>query len=377
MDKKKTEAPYVEFGNRLREFREKEYNTQTAFAEAIGIEAARYRQYELGNRRPDYEILLEIADVLDVTTDELLGRDSRESKIERIVDEVASSFEDKQEVVKHKALPEYEEFYYLWDEAEELRDKYLRRRIRETWEDKCRKIDLKNEHKLHMPMLRGIAGAIGIQFDIFDKYCYEALYNTDVATPFELLLFIYFSGFDPYSGTKRDIFNFLHKRVDKPKTDWDEIDGYLAVSMIFYYIEALEKESMKYCKECEIDTEVIYSDFPKEFFNRCMEYKRPKEKRVDWVEEIAAEFLDRNYAELAKKEKADETKTVFMALKKEFFSKFAHKIEEEIRYPVKFISDELYPSPEVLKMEARLRPEREKMARKARNGEEKDERMRL
>ena len=56
---------------------------------------------------------------------------------------------------------------------------------------------------------------------------------------------------------------------------------------------------------------------------------------------------------------------------------FAHKIEEEIRYPVKFISDELYPSPEVLKMEARLRPEREKMAGKEKNGAEEDERMRL
>lgn len=338
MDKKKTEAQYVEFGNRLREFRGKEYATQTAFAEAINIEVGSYRMYELGYRRPDYEILLKIADVLDVTTDELLGRGSRESKIERIVDEVHESLEDKHEVTKHKLRPKYEDFYYLWDEAEELRDKYLRRRIRETWEDKCRKIDLENEHKLHMPMLRGIAGAIGIQFDIFDKYCYEALYYTDVTTPFELLLFVYFSGFDPYADVTRDLFDYIRKDGKKPKIGWDdEIDEYLAVSAVGDFFRALKDKTLtEYYQERGIDTEVSYSEFPKEFFSRYMEYERPKEKRVDWVEEIAAEFLDRNYAELVKKEKADKTQTVFMALKKRFFLEYEVDYIEDMKNPPKF-----------------------------------------
>lgn len=353
MGKNKTAAPYVEFGNRLREFREKEYNTQTAFAEAINIEVGSYRMYELGYRRPDYEILLKIADVLDVTTDELLGRGSRESKIERIVDEVHESLDDKHEVTKHKLRPKYEDFYYLWDEAEELRDKYLRRRIREAWEDKCRKIDLENEHKLHMPMLRGIAGAIGIQFDIFEKYCYKTLYYTDVTTPFELLLFIYFSGFDPYADVTRDLCDYIRKDEEKPKIGWnDEIDEYLAVSAVADYFRALKGKTLtEYYQERGIDTEVSYSEFPKEFFSRYMEYERPKEKRVDWVEEAAAAFLRKDYTELLKKEKADKTQTVFMALKKRFFLEFEvdYTIAEDMKNPLQLYGmDELDILEEVL-----------------------------
>ena len=331
MGKNKTAAPYVEFGNRLREFREKEYNTQTAFAETINIEVGSYRMYELGYRRPDYEILLKIADVLDVTTDELLGYDSRKRKIERILDEVRNSSDEK-----HAVYPEYEEFYHLWDEAEELRDKYLRNRIRETWEDYCRKIDLRNQSKFNMPMLRGIAGAIGIQFDIFEKYYYGVLYTTDLNTQLELLLFIYFSGFDPYSDTTRDIFDYVRKDGDEPKTGWDETDEYIAVSAVVDYFSTLRNKTVtEYHQSRGNDIESSYTDFPKEFFTRCMEYERPKDKRADWVEEAAAAFLGEDYAALAMKEKADETQTVFKALKEKFFFGFEREFEiiEDIKNP--------------------------------------------
>jgi len=330
MGKNKTETPYVDFGNRLRELRGKEYPTQTAFAEAINIEVGSYRMYELGYRRPDYEILLKIADVLDVTADELLGRDSRERKIERILEEVRNSSDEK-----HAVYPEYEEFYHLWDEAEELRDKYLRNRIRETWEDYCRKIDLRNQSKFNMPMLRGIAGAIGIQFDIFEKYYYEALHSTVLNTPLELLLFIYFSGFDPYSDTTRDIFDYVRKDGEKPKTGWDETDEYIAVSAVVDYFSALRNKTVtEYHQSRGDDMEVsCYCECPEEFFTRCMEYERPKDKRVDWVEEAAAVFLEKDYAELAKKEKADETQTVFRALKKRFFLEYEVDYIEDMKNP--------------------------------------------
>ena len=43
-------------------------------AEAIGISGSAYRNYERGERTPDYDKIVKIADFYNVTTDYLLGR---------------------------------------------------------------------------------------------------------------------------------------------------------------------------------------------------------------------------------------------------------------------------------------------------------------
>ena len=51
--------------------------TQKQFAEKLTIPLARYKKYECigkGRRTPDLEMLVRIAEVLNTTTDELLGK---------------------------------------------------------------------------------------------------------------------------------------------------------------------------------------------------------------------------------------------------------------------------------------------------------------
>ena len=60
------------FGTNLRLARSKKYNTQAAFAKALDIPYSTYSQYENNKRQPDIEMLLKIADSLDVTVDSLL-----------------------------------------------------------------------------------------------------------------------------------------------------------------------------------------------------------------------------------------------------------------------------------------------------------------
>lgn len=57
--------------------------TQKEVAERLVISRERYNQYETGRRNPDYEMLIKLADLFNVTTDYLLGRTNnpRESLI--------------------------------------------------------------------------------------------------------------------------------------------------------------------------------------------------------------------------------------------------------------------------------------------------------
>ena len=63
------------FGKRLRAARMARGLTQDKTSEAVGIALRTYQGYEQGERRPSFEILVALADVLDVSTDYLLGRD--------------------------------------------------------------------------------------------------------------------------------------------------------------------------------------------------------------------------------------------------------------------------------------------------------------
>lgn len=64
----------VPFSKRLQSARKRKKLKQTDMAEHLEIACRTYQNYEGGQRRPDYETLVAIADLLDVTTDYLLGR---------------------------------------------------------------------------------------------------------------------------------------------------------------------------------------------------------------------------------------------------------------------------------------------------------------
>lgn len=64
----------IPFSERLKEARKRKAYKQREVAEHLGIATRSYQQYEGGQRRPDFETLVALADYLDVTTDHLLGR---------------------------------------------------------------------------------------------------------------------------------------------------------------------------------------------------------------------------------------------------------------------------------------------------------------
>lgn len=63
------------FGTRLRSARMLRGYTQQKMADLIGVALRTFQCYEQGKREPNYETLVNIAKVLNVSTDYLLGID--------------------------------------------------------------------------------------------------------------------------------------------------------------------------------------------------------------------------------------------------------------------------------------------------------------
>lgn len=62
------------FGKRLKRLRkEAGFKSAVEFAKAIGVNPLAYRNYEYSERKPKLSTVLKIAEVLHVSTDELLG----------------------------------------------------------------------------------------------------------------------------------------------------------------------------------------------------------------------------------------------------------------------------------------------------------------
>ncbi len=75
------------FGKRLRKLRMKHKFTQQKTADILGVTMSSYQKYEQNERFPSYETLIKIADIFDVSTDYLLGRDDYLKSHEVPVDE--------------------------------------------------------------------------------------------------------------------------------------------------------------------------------------------------------------------------------------------------------------------------------------------------
>lgn len=64
------------FAKRLRETRMERGYTQQYVADNLNIALRSYQKYEQGVREPSFDILVQIADLFDISTDYLLGRDN-------------------------------------------------------------------------------------------------------------------------------------------------------------------------------------------------------------------------------------------------------------------------------------------------------------
>lgn len=63
------------FADRLKECRKNISKTQREVAIDLGITESGYQNYELGNREPNHETTVKIADYFGMSVDYLLGRD--------------------------------------------------------------------------------------------------------------------------------------------------------------------------------------------------------------------------------------------------------------------------------------------------------------
>ena len=62
-------------GQKLNKTRKSQGFTAQQMADFLGIKLRSYRHYESGNRQPSLEVLIKIADKLNVSVDYLLERD--------------------------------------------------------------------------------------------------------------------------------------------------------------------------------------------------------------------------------------------------------------------------------------------------------------
>lgn len=63
----------MEFKDRLRETRQQKHISQQKLADLMGMTKQAISHYERGTRKPDKDALLALADILNVSTDYLLG----------------------------------------------------------------------------------------------------------------------------------------------------------------------------------------------------------------------------------------------------------------------------------------------------------------
>ncbi|MCM3250437.1 MULTISPECIES: helix-turn-helix domain-containing protein [Bacillus] len=86
-------------GNRLKELRESRKLTQDKLAEILGISRGTYAHYEINKRKPDYDMLIKLADYYGVTTDFLLRGESQEAQDNIFNEEARRILEDPDTLV--------------------------------------------------------------------------------------------------------------------------------------------------------------------------------------------------------------------------------------------------------------------------------------
>ncbi len=81
--------------------------TQQEVANAIGVVQSAYKNYEQGNREPKGDTIVQLANLFNVTTDYLLGRDTGEPET---IDQLAGEFNmtalEKKILDNYLSLPE-------------------------------------------------------------------------------------------------------------------------------------------------------------------------------------------------------------------------------------------------------------------------------
>lgn len=101
----------MSFHENLKYYREKAgYKTAKDFVKEIGIPYNTYVGYEVRGREPKYDTLCKIADLLHVSTDELLGRENNilgnqeDERLKKIISDILSEY-DTDKIISFHELP--------------------------------------------------------------------------------------------------------------------------------------------------------------------------------------------------------------------------------------------------------------------------------
>lgn len=99
---------FMRFNEILKSLRENTDLNQKDLADKLNINPATYRNYENGNREPDFAILITIARFFNVTTDYLLGESEFKTyesmKKSQLIEDLQLSDDEKQLLLMYRKL---------------------------------------------------------------------------------------------------------------------------------------------------------------------------------------------------------------------------------------------------------------------------------
>lgn len=111
------------FSKNLSKLRKQHKLTQYELADKLGFSRGQIANYEQGKREPDYETLGILADFFDISTDELLGRKSKEYTYD--FDSLQSLMFEDQESFDALSPDEKQE---IWDQLMDQADFLVQRK---------------------------------------------------------------------------------------------------------------------------------------------------------------------------------------------------------------------------------------------------------
>lgn len=87
----------MNYGDRLRELRNKKGLSQKGLADKLNLNRSTYARYETSTTQPDYDTLKKLADFFDVTTDYILGNSNQPQLTEKDEKDIAKRMEKMKE----------------------------------------------------------------------------------------------------------------------------------------------------------------------------------------------------------------------------------------------------------------------------------------
>lgn len=103
----------MEFKDILKSYRLKSGMTKAEFSRKLGIDSySTYNNYEVGSSEPKIDMLIKIADLLNISLDDLVGRTpaDEDEQLKKVVSDLLSKYDNQQNIKIHEVeyIPDFE-----------------------------------------------------------------------------------------------------------------------------------------------------------------------------------------------------------------------------------------------------------------------------